>query len=226
MVSNDSIPLITTETLQYRLDTNNSGKSGGQRSSLTRCAQKFGTFRAELSSATPDAEVIEDSKNDLVREVELFDLELTKLILWQHNLVRQTKRNQIAEAEREREIEVLKQQVRESRVLAHASVERKNCLSEYESLARVINDNHPTSSSELRKQTVEIRSEISGLEEARAKKDEILGVREAQYQLLMQYMADLKQSLREDGNDDGKTTGHDEDNKPQPMECDNLYADL
>ena len=238
MVLNDNdIPLIAMETLQYRLDTQNFGKSGGQRSSLTRCAQKFGTFRAELLSssskiATPDndnnddtntAEIntIEKSKNDVVREVELFDLELTKLILWQHNLERQAKRNKVIEAERNENIQAMQQQVRDSKILANQSLEQKNCLSEYESLSRVINENHPTSSTELQNEIDEIRIVLSTLEEASAKKDEIIKVREAQYQLLIQYMMDLKQSLKEDDDqEDGNGQGGD------PMDIDNLYGDL
>lgn len=232
MVSNNDIPLITTETLQYRLDTQNFGKSGGQRSSLTRCAQKYGTFRALLSSETPDAEIIEKSKNDLVREVELFDLEITKLILFQHNLERQAKRNDVIEAERKRKIEAVQQQVHESRALAKRSLEQYNCLSEYESLGKVVNDNHPTPSTELRKEIDEIRKEISNLEDGSAKKDEIIKVRESQYQLLLQYMVDLKHSLKEDDEDvdgqggDSRNLGNNYDNDPQPMEVDNLYGDL
>ena len=141
MVLNENVPLITTETLQYRLDTQNFGKSGGQRSSLTRCAQKFGSFRAELSSKTPDTEAVEKSKDELVREVELLDLELTKLILWQNNLERQAKLNEQMEEEREQKIQATKQQVDESSTLANKSLEQKNCMSEYQSLAKVINEN-------------------------------------------------------------------------------------
>ena len=232
MVSSDDIPLITTETLQYRLDTQNFGKSGGQRSSLTRCAQKYGAFRAELSSKTPDAEVIEKSKNDLVREVELFDLEISKLILWQQNLERQVKLNGVAEAERKQKIADMEQKVDASRTLANKSLEQRNCLAEYESLAKVINENHPTSSMELQKQIDEIRAEISQLENESAKKDEIIKVREIQYQLLIQYIMDLKQSLKEDQEglntqgEDGKNAGKKFDDKPQAMDIDNLYGDL
>mmetsp|Transcript_12143 Transcript_12143/g.28813 ORF Transcript_12143/g.28813 Transcript_12143/m.28813 type:complete len:233 (-) Transcript_12143:1451-2149(-) len=232
MVSSHDIPLITTETLQYRLDTQNFGKSGGQRSSLTRCAQKYGTFRAELSSKTPDAEVIEKCKNDLVREVELFGLEISKLILWQHNLERKASLNEMAEAERERKITQMKQKVDDSRELANKSLEQQNCLAEYESLAKVINENHPTSSIELQKQIDEIQTEISNLEDASAKTDEIINVREVQYQLLIQYMMDLKQALKEDQSkpdsqegDEG-SKGENLDDVPQPMDIDNLYGDL
>ena len=225
MVSNDNVPLITTETLQYRLDTQNFGKSSGQRSSLTRCAQKYGDFRAQVSSTTPDREVIAKSKNELVREVELFDIETTKLILWQQNLERQAIQNKAIDEERKRKIESMKDQVRESTAEATRSLEQRNCLSEYESLAKLINKNHPMPSTELEKQIGEIRNEISSLEEASEKKDEIIKVREAQYQLLIQYMMDLKQSLEEDG-DDSDAKGDGEQEEPQPMDIDNLYGDL
>lgn len=217
MVSNDDAPVITTETLQYRLDTQNFGKTGGQRSSLTRCAQKYGSFKAELSSTTPDAQAIEKIKGELVREVELCDLELTKLILWQQNLERQAQRNERIAAEREETIQTMKEKVNESRIVSNKSMEQRNCLSEYESLARVINESHPTSSAILQTQIDEMKTEIATLEKESAEKDEIIKVREAQYQLLIQYMTDLKQSLKEDEQDS---------EGPQPMDIDNLYGDL
>lgn len=224
MVSSENVPLISTETLQYRLDTQNFGKTGAQRSSLTRCAQKYGSFQAELHSKTPDSEVIEKAKNEMVREVELFDLELTKLILLQNNLERQAKLNEEAEAEREQKIQAMKEKVNESRGLANKSLEQQNCMSEYESLAKVIHENHPTSSAELQAQIDEIRKEISDLEKKSAEKDEIIQVREAQYQLLIQYMTDLKQSLKED--EDEENGQGEKGEQPQPMDIDNLYGDL
>lgn len=217
MVSNDDAPVITTETLQYRLDTQNFGKTGGQRSSLTRCAQKYGSFKAELSSTTPNAQAIEKTKSELVREVELCDLELTKLILWQQNLEKQAQRNERIAAEREETIQAMKEKVNESRIVSNKSMEQRNCLSEYESLARVINESHPTSSAILQTQIDEMKTEIATLEKESAEKDEIVKVREAQYQLLIQYMTDLKQSLKEDEQDS---------EGPQPMDIDNLYGDL
>jgi hypothetical protein len=170
---------------------------------------------------TAEINTIEKSKNDVVREVELFDLELTKLILWQHNLERQAKRNIVIEAERNETIQAMQQQVRDTKIRANQSLEQKNCLSEYESLSRVINENHPTSSAELQQEIDDIRTELSILEEKSAKKDEIIKVREAQYQLLIQYMMDLKQSLKEDDDqENGNGQGGD------PMDIDNLYGDL
>ena len=45
-------PPLVPDTLQYRLDVGNIGKMGGQRGSLTRCAQKFGTFQSKLVSSS------------------------------------------------------------------------------------------------------------------------------------------------------------------------------
>lgn len=227
--SSKDIPLITTETLQYRLDTQNFGKTGGQRGSLTRCAQKYGSFQVALSSTTIDAKAIESTKDDLVREVELFELELTKLILLQQNLEKQVKRNRTAEAERDQAIKKAQEKVVESRSLAEQSLRRTNCLSEYESLAKVIHEHHPTSSDELQKRIEGLRDELSGLEGEIASRDETLKVREAQYQLLIQYMMDLKRTIEED--DDGEKENEEtpsgaSDDKPQPMEVDDLYGDL
>ena len=185
-----------------------------------------------LCSDTMDAEAIETSKDDLVREVELFNLEMTKLIALQRNLEVQAKRNQLAEIAREQEIKEAQEQTRKSRELANKSIQRSNCLSEYESLARVIYENHPTSSTELQTQIDEIRSEISKLEDEIASKDETLRIREAQYRSLIQSMLDLKQTLMEDEENknleggDSKSMESRNADRPQPMETDDLYGDL
>jgi len=230
------VPLITTETLQYRIDTQNFGKSGGQRGSLTRCAQKYGSFQSELllspSSAPNNADNNDNNigkiKLDLVREVELFNLEITKLILWSNNLETQIKRNKVIQSKRDKEIIDMKNQVVESSVRTNTSLRRRNCIMEYESLAKVINDKHPISSTELKKQIDEIKLEISMLEDETVAKDEKLKVRGSQYQLLIQYMLDLKQSIKED-DDENDGDGVD-NNKPKSMEVDedddDLYGDL
>jgi chromosome segregation ATPase len=209
-------PVITAETLQYRLDTGNIGKHGGQRGSLTRCAQKYGTLQFHLLSGHPDAEDIEASKQDLVRELELFELEMNKLILYQHQLERQLRTNEEEQRRREGEIASLTQQVRDSTRQARVARETQACFAEYESLARIVNENHPTSVDELQYEIDATRGEVAELEAETNAKDKILKVREAQYQLLLQYMMDLKRSVDDDANDD-----------QSPMEVeDNLYGDL
>mmetsp|Transcript_56082 Transcript_56082/g.60695 ORF Transcript_56082/g.60695 Transcript_56082/m.60695 type:complete len:244 (-) Transcript_56082:101-832(-) len=226
------VPLITTETLQYRIDTQNFGKSGGQRGSLTRCAQKYGSFQSELLSL-PSSNDNDKGNNigilklDLVREVELFNLEITKLILWSNNLETQIKRNKVIQSKKGKKIIDMQNQVEESSIRTNTSLRRRNCIMEYESLAKVINDKHPISSTELKKQIDEIKLEISLLEDETIAKDEMLKVRGSQYQLLIQYMLDLKQSMKED-DDENDGVGVD-NNKPKPMEVDDdddLYGDL
>lgn len=215
-----SPPLITAETLQYRLETGNIGKLGGQRSSLTRCAQKYGAFQVRLLAEHPDAEAIETSKQDLVRELELFELEMRKLILWQQQLERQVKRNQEQQQKRELEITMLSKQVKESSNQSKMAREIQGCFAEYEILAKLINDNHPTPIDDLQQQIDGMRSDVNEVGEETNTKDKILKVREAQYQLLIQYMIDMKRSVEEETNDDQLE-------KPAPMEIqDSLYGDL
>jgi chromosome segregation ATPase len=213
-------PPITTETLQYRLDTGNIGKQGGQRSSLTRCAQKFGTLQFHLLTSNPDAEVIESSKGDLVRELELFELEMSKLILWQQQLERQVRVNKDEQQKREQELASLSQQVGQSSRQARMALDTQRCFAEYEALAKLINDSHPTSTDELQHQIDEMKAEVATVEAETNAKNKVLKVREAQYQLLIQYMMDLKRSVDDDAI--GEASG-----KPAPMELeDNLYGDL
>jgi hypothetical protein len=213
-------PPITPETLQYRLDTGNIGKQGGQRSSLTRCAQKFGTLQYHLLASNPDAEAIETSKVDLVRELELFELEMNKLLLWQQQLERQVRTNQEEQWNREKELASLSQQVGESCRQARRARETQRCFAEYEALAKLINDNHPTAIDELQHQIDAMKGELAEVEAETRTKDKVLKVREAQYQLLIQFMMDLKRSADDDLIDE-------ESGKPAPMEVeDNLYGDL
>lgn len=209
-------PPITTVTLQYRLDTGNIGKQGGQRSSLTRCAQKFGTLQFHLLTSNPDAVAIENSKVDLVRELELFELEMNKLILWQQQLERQVRTNQEVQQKRERELASLSQQVGESSRQARMALQTQRCFAEYEALAKLINNNHPTSIDQLQHQIDEMKADMAAVEAETNDKDKILKVREAQYQLLIQFMMDLKRSVDEDSIDEAS-------GKPAPMEVeDNL----
>ena len=74
-----STPPLVAETLQYRLDTGIISKNGGQRGSLTRCAQKYGIFLSKLQTNAPDAEEIEAAKGELVQDLRLYQLEINIL---------------------------------------------------------------------------------------------------------------------------------------------------
>jgi chromosome segregation ATPase len=217
-------PPIIPEILQFRLDTGNMLKIGGQRGSLTRCVQKYETYRANRLAKEPKAQAINDAQDDLQRELSLFEIELTKLTLLEKGLERQVQQNKERISRRDEEVTMLQHQVMESTTKANKFLETQNCLSEYEALAKLINDTHPTSQEEL-------QSKLSAIQEERAKVDQeieeaeqTLKVRQAQFQLLIQYMLDLKRSIKQDEEDNAaETSGH----HTVAMEVDdNLYGDL
>lgn len=221
------IPFISTETLQYRIDTLNFGKQDGQRGSLTQVAQKMEPYFTALAkkntdgSGVIDDDEIERTKSELLRAVEFFDIELTKLIHYSNNLQKQVELNKIAESKREKEIIQVRQQVEESFVLINDARERRSCMMEYESLAKLINENYPNTAEYLQEQIDKVRQEISILKEENIAATNNLNVRAAQFQLLIQYMLDLKRDINEDSEENDVLC-----EKPKPMEEDDLYADL
>jgi chromosome segregation ATPase len=219
-------PPITNAMLQFRLDTGSMLMSGGQRASLTRCAQKFGTYQATLQAQQPNPEDIESAKDDLNRELELFELEMVKLILYEKGLERQVQENQERIAQRQNEIATLQETVKESSEYANQHLKTQNCLSEYEALAKLIHDKHPTSQEELQSKIRAVEKERSQVDLEIAETEETLKVREAQFQLLIQYMLDLKGSLKQDEEENvtGKEGAGDQ---AVSMEVDDsLYEDL
>ena len=195
-------PPLVTETLQHRLITGNISKLGGQRGSLTRCAQRYGAFRSKLTAEKPDAEAIETSKQELSKELNLYKLEITKLILLQKNLEAQVAQNNQMEAEKSKAIEALAEEVAESQGEAHRWQETRKCYMDYENLAKLANANHSQPTSKLKEQISQVQEEIEKFQKEQESVDEVLAVRETQFQLLMQYMLDLKRSLSEE--DDSK----------------------
>jgi hypothetical protein len=190
-------PPLVPEVLQYRLDTGNIGKSGGQRGSLTRCAQKYGTFRSKLLH-DKDAQAIETSKGELVQELQLFQLELVKLNLQQQILAAQVEENNTTQAEREARIEEEKSRVKEIQAKAQRAQETRNCWLEYEALAKLAQEKCSQPRRKLEQQIEQVKKELQDLKDQQESVNEVLQVRESQFQLLLQYMLDLKRSLNDE----------------------------
>ena len=191
-------PPLVPETLQYRLETGNIAKQGGQKGSLTRCAQKLGIFQHQLlGTATPDAQEIESSKQDLMRDLELCQLELYKLLLLQRNLERQVQRNEQAQQEREQAIEQWTQELQSSQSAARQAQWTQSCFLEYEALATMIQEHHPQSSRILQEQLSDVEKQMVELKQEESVTDHMIRVREGQFHLLIQYMLDLKRSLND-----------------------------
>jgi hypothetical protein len=190
-------PPLVADTLQYRLDTGNIGKNGGQKGSLTRCAQKFGTFQSKLST-TKDTEEIETAKTSLVQELELYQLDMTKLWLLQKNLELELEDGKQKEKRTTAQLQEEQSSVNESQALAKQAEETKNCHLEYEALAKLASQNLSQPRRMLEQQIRDAKEELQELQEQTKETDSILKVRESQFQLLIQYMMDLKRILKED----------------------------
>ena len=190
-------PPLVPEVLQYRLDTGNIGKSGGQRGSLTRCAQKYGTFQSKLLH-DKDAEAIETSKGELVQELQLFQLELVKLNLQQQILAAQVEENKSIQVEREARIQEEKLKMKAIQAKVQRAQETRNCWLEYEALAKLAQEKCSQPRRKLEQQIEQVKKELKGLKEQQESADEVMHVRESQFQLLLQYMLDLKRSLNDE----------------------------
>lgn len=188
-------PPLVSDTLQYRLLTGNIAKQGGQRGSITRCAQKYGLFQSQLSATEPDAATIEKSKDDLGQDLRLYQIELTKLVLLQRNLEKQVQENLVAEEERKERLETLAREVQICQQEANHSQETRSCFLEYEALAKLANEKHSHSSRQLQGKIEKVNSEITHYQEEEAVTDQLLKIRESQFHVLMQYMLDLKRTI-------------------------------
>jgi len=210
-----SPPLVQAETLRQRILTKEGQSLAPGRGSLSQCALRFREF-AQLSlitatnidcggttnsSVVPGGEasnlsLLTSVKEDLARELQLHNLEMQKLALgaraaeseiaYYASLADGT---QSSIAECRNEIDSLKT------TLTHEKQVLKN-REEYESLAKMA-ASRP--SSRLSKQQLEeIRAEIEEIRSKEHKAETELGVKEKQFQLLMQSIYDLKSSLEED----------------------------
>ena len=230
----DSAPLapppITPDVLQFRITTGNMGKFGGQRGSLTRCAQKLGALQQAQQRSDDDETTttsVATAKQDLAKELQLFELEMTKLIMQQQQRDRQVQLNAKALEQQEAEITELQEKVSESAKRARHVMSQRNAMAEYEALAKLILEQHPATQDQLKQQIADVEKQSLQLDAQLKTVAETKKVRTAQFSLLIQYMNDLKRSLKEDENDKDKKPKAKSD-KDDAMDVDDgdLYVDL
>lgn len=215
-----SKPVLYSMTLDdrdllYRLAVG-LGNKGGARGSLTKCLGRFQAIVHTLQdlqgvrSSDPEtyADRLEELKQDFERELLLFQIDLSKYTTHHYYYSEDSPpvpstaelpdrgessndplSNNIIEKERS-EVQNLREQLR--KVSSTQTAQQ-----EYEALAKMIHHRHPKSSVELRQ---ELGALETRLEEARLRKENIAGqvkVRQSQFQLVMQSILDLKQSLED-----------------------------
>lgn len=201
-------PQVDVETLRKRILTKEGISLIPERGSLSKCALRFREF-AQLSLVAASTNgcnnaigqvdhlsLLKSVKEELAREFQLHDLGMKKLALgakaaeseldYYASLADGT---QSSIAECKEEINTLKKTLlHEKQVLMNRE--------EYETLAKMA-ASQP--SSRLTKQQLEkVRGEIEEIRRKEHKAEKELGMKEKQFQLLMQSIYDLKSSLEED----------------------------
>jgi hypothetical protein len=235
-------PPFSPDTLRHRLLTGTMVQSGGQKGSLTRCVQKFALFcQGSEEESDDDKNDINKGREDLIQELTLYRMELTRLVLLQQTLEKESKENSKSESELEQQTQDLSAQVQVSYQKADRARQVQSCFMEYEALAKLANDmflgKTPSSSRELQKEIEKIKHDTVEYEKEEVKLNQTLEVRASQFQLLMQCMLDLKRSLSDDEGEeqeatekltkvcDSKTSGMEVDNETGE-DGDGLYGDL
>ncbi|CAB9515638.1 expressed unknown protein [Seminavis robusta] len=188
-------PPLSHETIQKRLLTGCSSK-GGARGSLTRCAAKLGALHAKLSAqgGSTDQEIL-TVKDDLKREIRLFQVEMRKMIVMIQSA--ETELSHVQEqygvcttlvTRKQTELQQLRQQ-------ATKVARTRSCWQEYETLAKLARQRSPRRvlKAKLEKSNADLQKTKKQLYETAAESK----VREKQFHLLIQCMLDLKRSLGE-----------------------------
>jgi hypothetical protein len=216
------------------------GLAGGARGSLTRTVGKLTDWQhyqqeqQQQAAETTDQDDGESSRDNLVRELQLMELEMTKLILMHQRqeleLREASKRN---DRNGDDELATNRAAVEELLDQTKQAASTQSCLTEYESLAVLAVQRHPVSSRALQDQLKAVQDEYEDTEKALTKATADVAVRNAQFQSLMQSLLDLKQSLTEPL--EQTTTSEAGDGTPLPMDIEpaekgeedaELYGDL
>ena len=226
----------TPDIYQQRLSAG-LGLSGGARGSLTRTVGKLIDWQQQQQQQAADATDQDDgesARDNLVRELQLMELEMTKLILMhQRQQLELREASKINDLSGDDELATNRAAVEELLDQTKQAASTQSCLTEYESLAVLAVQRHPVSSRALQDQLKAVRDEYEETGKALGKATADVAVRNAQFQSLMQSLLDLKQSLTEPL--EQTTTAKPGDDKPSPMDVEpaekgegdaELYGDL
>ena len=188
-------PPLSNKTLQHRLLTGASIK-GGTRGSLTRCAAKLGALHAKLNApgGSTDQEILA-IKNELKREVRLFQIEMHKMMIMIQSAEKELQDATLQESKMAKIVEEKRQEIQELRKQAATVAKSRKCWLEYEALAKLARKRSPR-----RILQAKMDKAHADLEETRKKLYETASeskIREKQFHLLIQVMTDLRRSLGE-----------------------------
>lgn len=188
-------PPLSNETLQHRLLTGASIK-GGARGSLTRCAAKLGSLQAKLNApgGSTDQEIL-SIKNELKREVRLFQIEMHKLMLMIQSAEQELQEATKQEKTMAQLVENKRKETQELRRQAATLAKSRKCWMEYEALAKLARQRSPRRilQAKMDQANADLEATRKKLYETAAESK----IREKQFHLLIQVMTDLRRSLGE-----------------------------
>jgi len=188
-------PPLTNETLNQRLLTGNATK-GGARGSLTRCATKLGALNTKLNAPGGSTDLeIQTIKEDIKREVRLFQVEMHKWMIMIQAAEKELKDVTAQEQQMADAVEQKQRDIQELRNQATKVARTRKCWTEYETLAKLARQRSPCRvlRAKMDKANADLEKTKNQLYHTAAESK----VREKQFHLLIQCMLDLKRSLGE-----------------------------
>jgi THO complex subunit 7 len=193
---------LDNKTLTQRLLTKEGQSLGvSARGSLSKCALKLAEFKKSIEEAMkyPDKETstkVQKIGNDLIREIQLHDLEMKKMALGAEAAKAEMNYYETIGEETQTSITKVKGDIEKLKTkLEHEMKVRKNRL-EYEALAKMASDRE--SSKITKRKLAKEREDITNIGEESRKIQKRLDVKGRQFHLLMQSLSDLKRGTDED----------------------------
>jgi chromosome segregation ATPase len=218
-------PPLDNEVLRKRL-LQGVGAGTAARGSLSKCALKYRDFVTRYSAPGDDADAVEATKQELVRELNLYQVEMSKV-----GLSVQAANADAALMDTEREavaaqMAAVQQDIDALRKAHPEAKQVRRNLEEYEALAKMANTRPSRRILEVKK--AKIDAEWKQVEASVQSNREEKALREKQFHLFMQSLFDLKESLAEDvekkeeaeqGEDDDDSDDDDDDEgEVKPMD--------
>lgn len=192
-------PVITKDTVEHRLETG----AHGMRGSLPKCAARYRTFLETSQAQQPDADAIEQSKDELSVELQLYRVEFQKQCRKLQTVRDETANVELALNEQQALVKLRKRQVdtltrdlcREKQVWGFKE--------EFEALAKM--GNHRPSRAILEKRLLLTKKQRQLANESLQQYQDEITMRQVQFETMMQCMIDLQQSIvdNDTNNDNG-----------------------
>jgi hypothetical protein len=207
-------PPLSDETIQERLETG----AHGSRASLTKCATRYRTFLETIHAdeAEADAIAIEQSKQELEQELQLYQVEVHKM-----SLRLETAQQELTQLESARQETSTLIQEKQERIVALRSKQSRTkqvwgYKDEYEALAKM--GNHRPSRAILEKRLFLTEKQMKVALAAEQATNTLVKLREKQFQLLMQCLLDLKASVNDNSDNQDDEEQEEEDEGLVPMD--------